>query len=288
MKKIIFITIGLLLLTSLAFAEAPQSWRQAVKAGEDGHEDLIDGIEIIKEIENFRFTNTSNVDLSLGEARNGINKCDAAIAAFKRAKSHYGTAIRRWTYFLDHHYEDQSNRDIARESRSAAKRNVEDCNDSLDWLNRKKKWLEDCYDNFEVKHNQEEEEEQWEQDYKFNIPNNSSIPSVNASDFKLLIFDYSSDTWVIKSALPVVVIFYCPGQLFSNNYIKRMETLQSEFQGKINFYKVNYWTDEDLFDQLEVQNMPFTYIAIKPESFTYIEGGVSIDTLRNYFKSITE
>lgn len=252
MKKLSLMFMVLFVGCISLFADAPQSWRQALEASSDGHEDFDDGREILDEIEDFEFTDTSNTDLTIREAIRGIEDCDAAISEFKRAKSHFGTAARKWTYYLDHHYDTpQSNRDTAKDNRSNARNNVEACNNSIDYLEEQKEWLEGYRDTFEAEQKEleeferlweemereiEEEEKRKEADIKrFSAIGENYAPSDyyetpgfkhpdwGSSKSEIIAFETGSDSDLQYIVGDHYVIFlsqshYDDGTLFSNDY----------------------------------------------------------------------
>jgi len=94
----------------------------------------------------------------------------------------------------------------------------------------------------------------------------SLIMPLTKTDFiaKVMDYDKNPETWVYKGRKPCVVFFYSEGSVKCQTASSVLEELALEFQGKVDFYKVNIEKEKELMYVMEVKSIPsFMYCPIK-------------------------
>jgi thioredoxin 1 len=86
----------------------------------------------------------------------------------------------------------------------------------------------------------------------------AAVKQINATEFKNLIMDYEQNpkTWIFKGKRPCVVDFYADWCRPCKMIAPIMEELAQEYQGKIDFYKVNTDKEPELSGVFEIQSIP--------------------------------
>jgi thioredoxin len=93
---------------------------------------------------------------------------------------------------------------------------------------------------------------------------------------------------VVNSKLPVVIDFYAdwcgPCQMMKPVF----EKLSSEFEGKLNFLKVDTQAEEGLAMKFQVQGIPMLSVLKGGEQIGKLVGFMSEDQLRNKLNELLE
>jgi thioredoxin 1 len=86
----------------------------------------------------------------------------------------------------------------------------------------------------------------------------SLIQQMAKADFKAKVMDYDKypDSWVYKGKKPCVVFFYTEKSVTSQTASPVLEEFALEYQGKIDFYKVNVDKEKELLYVLEIKSVP--------------------------------
>lgn len=84
------------------------------------------------------------------------------------------------------------------------------------------------------------------------------VKQISAAEFRNLIMDYEQNpkTWIFKGERPCVVDFYADWCRPCKMIAPIMEELAQEYQGKIDFYKVNTDKEQELSGVFEIQSIP--------------------------------
>lgn len=94
----------------------------------------------------------------------------------------------------------------------------------------------------------------------------SLIMPLTKTDFisKVMDYDKNPETWVYKGHKPCVIFFYNETSASCKTAASVLEELALEYQGKVDFYKVNIEKEKELMYVLEVKSIPsFMFCPLK-------------------------
>jgi thioredoxin len=110
---------------------------------------------------------------------------------------------------------------------------------------------------------------------------------LTAESFKEKIFDYEqSQDWAYKGTLPAVIDFYADWCQPCKMVAPILEELASEYEGKINIYKVNTEEQQELSSVFGIQSIPSILFIPKEGIPTMAAGALPKGTFMEAFKDI--
>ena len=88
------------------------------------------------------------------------------------------------------------------------------------------------------------------------------VHTLTAADFKEKIFDYENEgSWVFKGRLPAIIDFYADWCAPCKMVAPILEELSLEYDGQVEFYKVNTEKERELASVFGIQSIP-TFLFI--------------------------
>lgn len=116
--------------------------------------------------------------------------------------------------------------------------------------------------------------------------NNGKVVVLTAESFKNLIYDYStSKNWNYKGNLPAIIDFYADWCRPCKMIAPIMEELAVEYNGKVNFYKLNVDEQSEVAQIFGVSSIPAVlFIPVKGQP----QMSVGAMPKESYVKAITE
>ena len=115
----------------------------------------------------------------------------------------------------------------------------------------------------------------------------SKVITLTKREFKSKIFDYSyTRDWHYKGDLPAVIDFYADWCMPCKMVAPLLDQLSEEYNGKVNFYKINTEKDPEVAKVFGISSIP-TLLFIAPEgSPTMVRGAQPIGALRKNIQRI--
>jgi len=111
--------------------------------------------------------------------------------------------------------------------------------------------------------------------------------NITTQEFKDLVFNYEeSKEWKFKGDKPAVIDFYADWCAPCKMVAPIIEELSSEFEGKIDFYKVNTEVEQELSGAFGIRSIPsilFIPIEGQPQMSA---GALPKNTFKEAFKDI--
>jgi len=115
----------------------------------------------------------------------------------------------------------------------------------------------------------------------------SKITTLNKREFKQKIFDYSfSKEWKYKGGMPAVVDFYADWCAPCKAVAPILNQLSEEYDGRVNFYKVNTEKDPQVSKVFGISSIP-TLLFISPTGKpVLVKGAQSKQALKRNIEKI--
>jgi len=111
--------------------------------------------------------------------------------------------------------------------------------------------------------------------------------NISTQEFKDLVFNYDeSKEWKFKGDKPAVIDFYADWCAPCKMVAPIIEELSSEFEGKIDFYKVNTEVEQELSGAFGIRSIPsilFIPVEGQPQMSA---GALPKNTFKEAFKDI--
>lgn len=119
----------------------------------------------------------------------------------------------------------------------------------------------------------------------------AKIDSITYQEFLDKIYDFEHDPaqkWVNKSQVPTVIDFYATWCAPCKKIAPSLEELAIEYDGKVNFYKVNTEMEERLAIAFNVRSVP-TLMFIPKEGDPYLSlGYISKGEIKSIIKELVK
>lgn len=116
--------------------------------------------------------------------------------------------------------------------------------------------------------------------------NNGKVVVLTTESFKNLIFDYSTNkNWNYKGNLPAIIDFYADWCRPCKMIAPIMEELATQYNGKVNFYKINVDEQSEVAQIFGISSIPAVlFIPVKGQP----QMSVGAMSKESYLKAITE
>ncbi len=113
------------------------------------------------------------------------------------------------------------------------------------------------------------------------------VKPINENEFKTLVFDFEKNpqTWVFKGEKPCIVDCYADWCRPCKMIAPFFDTLAIEYEGKVNFYKINVDKAQALSYFFQIKSIPTVFFCQKGD-FQYAVGANSIDYYRKAIDSL--
>lgn len=113
------------------------------------------------------------------------------------------------------------------------------------------------------------------------------IEHLTKETFKEKVFNFeTSKEWAFTGELPAVIDFYADWCAPCKMVAPILEELQSEFDGKINIYKVNTEEQQELSGMFGIQSIPSILFIPKDGQPQMAMGALPKETFKKAFKDV--
>ena len=117
--------------------------------------------------------------------------------------------------------------------------------------------------------------------------NNARVVQLGKREFKEKIYDYTfSKEWKYKGDSPAVVDFYADWCSPCKMVAPILDQLSTEYQGKVNFYKVNTEKDPEVAKAFGISSIPTLLFIAQKGKPTVIRGAQSRQSLKSNIERI--
>ncbi len=110
---------------------------------------------------------------------------------------------------------------------------------------------------------------------------------LNKDDFKEKIFNYEENQeWKFEGELPCIIDFYADWCAPCKMIAPIMEELSKEYEGKINFYKLNVDEEQEVASLFGIQSIPsILFIPLKEQPQMAV-GAIPKESFRQAIKEV--
>jgi len=117
--------------------------------------------------------------------------------------------------------------------------------------------------------------------------NSSKVTTLNKREFKSKIFDYTyTREWEYKGDMPAVVDFYADWCKPCKFVSPLLDQLSMEYEGKVNFYKINTEKDPEVSKVFGISSIPTLLFIAKEGKPVVVRGAQPIGALRKNVEKI--
>ncbi len=115
----------------------------------------------------------------------------------------------------------------------------------------------------------------------------TGVKMLTLNEFKQKIMDYEAnpDTWIYKGENPAIIDFYATWCGPCKMVAPIMESLAKQYDGKIDFYKIDVDKEQELASMFGIQSIPALLIIPKEGKPSMQVGAMSREQLENIIKS---
>jgi len=113
------------------------------------------------------------------------------------------------------------------------------------------------------------------------------LEHLTAKTFKEKVFNYEvNKKWKFEGDIPCLVDFYADWCQPCKMVAPILEELAKDFEGKMNIYKINTETEQELADVFEIRSIPSLLFVPKDAQPQMTNGAVTKDGFVKLFKDI--
>lgn len=114
------------------------------------------------------------------------------------------------------------------------------------------------------------------------------VKNITQEEFRKLVFDYSksSDNWVYKGDVPVIVDFYADWCMPCRRLTPILKDLAMDYRDKVLFYKIDVDQNKVLADVFGIQSIPTLLYIPKTGKPTMVKGLRSKDDLDKMIRTL--
>lgn len=114
------------------------------------------------------------------------------------------------------------------------------------------------------------------------------VKNITQEEFRKLVFDYSksSDNWVYKGDVPVIVDFYADWCMPCRRLTPILKDLAMDYRDKVLFYKIDVDQNKSLADAFGIQSIPTLLYIPKTGKPTMVKGLRSKDDLDKMIRTL--
>ncbi len=113
------------------------------------------------------------------------------------------------------------------------------------------------------------------------------VEKLTTETFKEKVFDYENNKeWKYQGDLPCIIDFYADWCAPCKMIAPIMEELSKEYEGKINFYKLNVDEEREVASVFGIQSIPSILFVPKDDQPQMAVGAIPKDTFRQAIKDV--
>lgn len=113
------------------------------------------------------------------------------------------------------------------------------------------------------------------------------MDALTSTEFKEKVFDYDkSDTWAFKGSRPAIIDFYADWCGPCKRLIPVLEELSKQYEGKLDIYKVNIDTEQDVANTFGIMSVPSLLFAPMTGEPQMAQGALPKDILEQAIQDV--
>lgn len=117
--------------------------------------------------------------------------------------------------------------------------------------------------------------------------NSSKVITLNKREFKSKIFDYTyTREWDYKGDMPAVIDFYADWCKPCKFVSPLLDQLSIEYEGKVNFYKINTEKDPEVSKVFGISSIPTLLFIAPTGNPVVVRGAQPISALKKHIEKI--